>query len=286
MLTLAESYNYEQSIVKFLNLNSISSPQNNNPISMTKQYEGKAKVIFSTDDPMVLLTYFKDDATAYNAMKRGNIPGKGEMNCTISSHLFQYLQLNGIANHFIAQPSKREMRVQALRILPLEVVVRNIAAGSLCSQTGIEPGTNLPFPLVEFYYKRDDLGDPLLTLDRLQLLNLATSEQVNYLKSNALHINQLLGDFFDSCGLTLVDFKLEFGLNHEQQLLLGDEISPDTCRLWDQGETDADKRILDKDRFRKDLGSVLEAYEEVLTRVKTQCLRLLPVQSQSDITSG
>lgn len=237
-------------------------------MSAKKQlYEGKAKIVYATDNPEILLTYFKDDATAFNAQKRGQIAGKGEINCIISSHLFQMLAHQGIPNHFIDCPVPNQMRVWALRIIPLEVVVRNIAAGSLCQQTGLALGTVLKQPLVEFYYKNDALGDPLLTRDRLLLLELATPEQLEDLQKLALQINHHLSDFFRQCGITLVDFKLEFGINHQQQLLLGDEISPDTCRLWDNTETDPNQRVLDKDRFRRDLGQVEQAYQQVLERV-------------------
>ena len=233
-------------------------------------YEGKAKIIYTTDEPEILLAHFKDDATAFNAQKRGTIAGKGKLNCAISSHLFGLLEGKGIPTHFIDTPAPNQMRVRALRILPLEVVVRNIAAGSLCQQTGLAVGTVLPKPLVEFYYKNDELGDPLLTRDRLLLLNLATPEQVDQLQNAALGINEILREFFHSCGITLVDFKLEFGEDSQQQLLLGDEISPDTCRLWDSAEADPARRVMDKDRFRRDLGKVEDAYQQVLKRVIEQ----------------
>ncbi len=236
----------------------------------TPLYEGKAKVIYPTDDPDILLAYFKDDATAFNAQKRGEISGKGRMNCTIASHLFRRLQAAGIPTHFIDQPNPNEMRVYKVSIIPLEVVVRNIAAGSLCQQTGLALGTPLKTPLVDFYHKSDALGDPLLTFDRILMLELATAAQINALKELALEINQILIEFFQSCGITLVDFKLEFGLNQDRQLLLADEISPDSCRLWDQSATDPDQRVLDKDRFRRDLGNVEEAYAQVLERVLAQ----------------
>ncbi|SRR5579883_35606 len=232
-----------------------------------KLYEGKAKILYATDDPDVLVTYFKDDATAFNAQKRGSIEGKGAFNCAISSHLFKQLAASGIPTHFIAQTSVNEMQVRAVTILPLEVVVRNIAAGSLCQQTGLPLGTDLPQPLVEFYYKNDALGDPLLTDDRLQLLQLATPAQVEHLRAMALKINDLLKVFFAQCDITLVDFKLEFGFDRTQQLLLADEISPDTCRLWNQASDDPEQRVLDKDRFRHDLGNVESAYRQVMERV-------------------
>lgn len=232
-----------------------------------KLYEGKAKILYTTDDPEILLTHFKDDATAFNAQKRGQIIGKGEMNCAIATHLFGLLEAEGIGTHFIERPAPNQMLVKRVRILPLEVVVRNIAAGSLCQQTGLPVGKVLPTPLVEFYFKNDALGDPLLTRDRLLLLELATPEQLNQLTEQALQINEILMAFFNRCGITLVDFKLEFGVTATEQLLLADEISPDSCRLWNQGETDPDRRVLDKDRFRRDLGNVEDAYQEVLKRV-------------------
>ncbi len=237
---------------------------------MEKLYEGKAKIIYPTEDPEILLTHFKDDATAFNAQKRGTIAQKGEINCRISGALFQLLEKEGLATHYIDQPSPQQMRVKSVTILPLEVVVRNIAAGSLCRQTGLEQGTILPFPLVEFYYKKDELGDPLLTRDRILILNLASLNQLEQLQTKALAINTHLKTFFSQCGITLVDFKLEFGLDKAGTLLLADEISPDTCRLWDQDETDPQARVMDKDRFRQDLGEVENAYQQVQTRILSQ----------------
>lgn len=232
-----------------------------------KLYEGKAKILYTTEDPNVLLTHFKDDATAFNAQKKGSIVGKGEINCAVSAHLFQLMEANGVPTHFVDRPAPSEMRVKSVKIIPLEVVVRNIAAGSLCQQTGLKLGTLLHPSLVEFYYKNDELGDPLLTRDRLRLLDLATDDQVDQLTKMASRINDLLTAFFQQCGITLVDFKLEFGIDRDQQILLADEISPDTCRLWNQSEPDPDRRVLDKDRFRRDLGNVEEAYRQVLERV-------------------
>jgi phosphoribosylaminoimidazole-succinocarboxamide synthase len=230
-------------------------------------YEGKAKILYATEDPEILLAYFKDDATAFNAQKRGTIAGKGEINCQIAAHLFKLIEARGIATHFIDCPKVDEMRVKAVTIVPIEVVVRNIAAGSLCQQTGLTLGTVLPRPLVEFFYKNDALGDPLLTEDRLFLMELATPAQLESLKSKTLEINQILQDFFQLCGITLVDFKIEFGIDSHQQILLADEISPDSCRLWLTGEPDPDLRVLDKDRFRRDLGNIEDAYQQVLKRV-------------------
>jgi phosphoribosylaminoimidazole-succinocarboxamide synthase len=230
-------------------------------------YEGKAKILYATEDPQILLAYFKDDATAFNAQKRGTIAGKGEINCQIAAHLFRLIEAQGIATHFIDCPAADRMRVKSVQIIPIEVVVRNIAAGSLCQQTGIALGTVLPQPLVEFFYKNDALGDPLLTRDRLLLMQLATSEQIEILQSKTLQINSILQNFFKLCGITLVDFKIEFGLDSHQQILLADEISPDSCRLWLTGEPDPDLRVLDKDRFRRDMGNVEGAYQQVLSRV-------------------
>ncbi len=232
-----------------------------------KLYEGKAKIIYATADPQVLLAFFKDDATAFNAQKKGEIPAKGRMNCQIASHLFRYLAQQNIPTHFLEQVAPDVMKVQAVEIIPLEVVVRNRAAGSLCKQTGLELGWVLPLPLVEFYLKNDALGDPLLTPDRLTLLNLATDAELSQLRGLALQINSLLSHFFQACGITLVDFKLEFGRTATGEIVLADEISPDTCRLWNQAELDPQKRVMDKDRFRQDLGDIAAAYAQVMERV-------------------
>lgn len=236
-------------------------------VAGAKIYEGKAKILYATDNPNILLTHFKDDATAFNAQKKGQIASKGEMNCAIATNLFRFLISKGIATHFLAQTSPEQMQVIAVKIIPLEVVVRNIAAGSLCKRTGLELGTVLAQPIVEFYYKDDALGDPLLTMDHIALLKLATEAQVQELRQTALQINQYLQEFFQQCRLTLVDFKLEFGIDHTGKILLSDEISPDTCRLWDQAIADPQDRIMDKDRFRQDLGKVTDAYKEVMTRI-------------------
>lgn len=245
-------------------------------MTQEKLYEGKAKILYPTDDPDIYLASYKDDATAFNAQKRGQIKGKGEINCTIASSLFQWLELLGISTHYIDQPAANQMRVRAVRIIPLEVVVRNIAAGSLCKQTGLPEGKILPFPLVEYYLKDDALGDPLLTRERILLLEVATSEQLEQLQQLALQINQHLINFFAQCSITLVDFKLEFGLDSAQTIRLADEISPDTCRLWDYNETDQEARILDKDRFRRDLGKIEDAYQDVQQRVLKQIGKLQP----------
>ncbi|MGK7925045.1 MAG: phosphoribosylaminoimidazolesuccinocarboxamide synthase [Spirulina sp.] len=232
-----------------------------------KLYEGKAKILYATEDAESLFAYFKDDATAFNAQKRGNIQGKGEVNCTVSAVLFQYLEERGIPTHYLEQTAPDRMRVRAVKIFPLEVVVRNIAAGSLCKQTGLPLGRSLPHPLVEFYYKNDELGDPLLTRDRLLLMELASVGQVEEMQERALQINQYLTTFFEDCGITLVDFKIEFGTDAPGQIRLADEISPDTCRLWDAAESDPQRRVMDKDRFRHDLGQVESTYQALRERV-------------------
>lgn len=235
-----------------------------------KLYEGKAKILYATSDPEILLTVYKDDATAFNAQKRGQIKGKGEINCQITAALFEWLGSMDIPTHYLDCPEPNQMHVKAVTIVPIEVVVRNIAAGSLCRQTGLTEGTILTTPLVEYYYKSDELGDPLLTRDRIFLLNLVTVERLTEIENLALKINQNLQSFFNKCQITLVDFKLEFGIDSQQNLLLADEISPDTCRLWDQTQDDPQSRVLDKDRFRKDLGQVEAAYQEVQQRVLSQ----------------
>ncbi len=241
-------------------------------MSGEKLYEGKAKILYTTDNPDVLLTRFKDDATAFNAQKRGTIRGKGEINNAISAHLFKLMANHGIPTHFVDLPTPTDMLVKAVTIVPLEVVVRNIAAGSLCKQTGLPLGTVIEPPIVEFYLKDDALGDPLMTLDRIALLQVASPAEVAQLRSMAQQINQVLRPFFDQCGITLVDFKLEFGIDRQGQMILADEISPDTCRFWQQGEPDPKKRVLDKDRFRQDLGNVEDAYQQVLNRVLGQAV--------------
>jgi phosphoribosylaminoimidazole-succinocarboxamide synthase len=237
-----------------------------------KIYEGKAKILYATEDPQVVLVHYKNDATAFNAQKKGAIAGKGEINCAITTHLFKYLNSKAIPNHFIRQTAPDQMEVVAVQIIPIEVVVRNIAAGSLCKRLGLEQGTILRRAIVEFYYKDDALGDPLINEEHIDLLSLATNEQLNQLKQLAFSINLHLQAFMTKCSLTLVDFKLEFGVDRNQNILLSDEISPDTCRLWDSSETDPQLKILDKDRFRQDLGKVEEAYSEVRSRILAQSI--------------
>jgi len=225
-------------------------------------YEGKAKKIFLTEKEDEVIQYFKDDATAFNAEKRGTILEKGIVNNKISTRLFQELADAGIPSHFIQQINDREMLARRVNIILVEVVVRNRATGSIIKRLGLEEGMFIDPPLVEFFYKDDALGDPLITEDHIRLLKLATPSQVAELRNQALKINEVLLPFFQKRGMMLVDFKLEFGL-WNGQIILADEISPDTCRFWDiqTGER------MDKDRFRKDLGRIEETYQEVLKRV-------------------
>jgi phosphoribosylaminoimidazole-succinocarboxamide synthase len=228
----------------------------------TMLYEGKAKKIFSTGNPDQVLQYFKDDATAFNAQKRGTIVEKGVVNNSVSERLFRLLEQNGVATHFLERKSDREMLTKKVTIVPVEVVVRNVVAGSLAKRLGLKEGDPIQPAIVEWYYKNDALGDPLIADEHVRLLKLATPEQMAEIKRLALKVNGLLQPFFAERKMILVDFKLEFGL-HNGQLILADEISPDTCRFWDQ----TTKESMDKDRFRKDLGKIEEAYQEVLKRV-------------------
>lgn len=228
---------------------------------MEKLYEGKAKVLYPEGED-TLRVYFKDEATAFNAQKRGVIPGKGVVNNKVSAVLFRYLEAHGIRTHFLKELSDREMQVRRVAILPLEVILRLKAAGSFAKRYGLREGTPLRTPLVEFSLKNDALGDPLICPEAILALGLATAEELEALKATTLRVGELLKAFFADRGLELVDFKLEFG-RHDGEILLADEISPDTMRLWDikTGEP------MDKDRFRRDLGGVEEAYQEVLRRV-------------------
>jgi phosphoribosylaminoimidazole-succinocarboxamide synthase len=225
-------------------------------------YEGKAKKIFLTEKDDEVIQYFKDDATAFNAQKRGTILEKGVVNNTISAKLFEYLAEAGTPSHFIQQLNEREMLTRRVKIIPVEVVVRNRATGSIVKRLGLEEGMIIDPPLIEFFYKDDSLGDPLIAEDHIRLLKLATSSQIEELREQSLKVNKLLRPFFQKRGMMLVDFKLEFGL-WNGQIILADEISPDTCRFWDMQTGER----MDKDRFRKDLGHIEETYQEVLRRV-------------------
>ncbi|WP_214712326.1 MULTISPECIES: phosphoribosylaminoimidazolesuccinocarboxamide synthase [unclassified Exiguobacterium] len=225
-------------------------------------YEGKAKALFETEEQGVLRVYYKDDATAFNGEKKESIAGKGVLNNAITTRLFELMHDNKIPTHFIKRLSDREQLVRRVDIIPLEVVVRNVAAGSLAKRLGWEEGTPLLSPIVEFYYKDDALGDPLLTEDHIRLLKVATHKEVETLRQLGLWVNVVLLDFFNEHGIDLIDFKLEFG-KVDGTIILADEISPDTCRLWDK-ET---KQKLDKDVFRRDLGSLTDTYSQLLTRI-------------------
>ncbi|HEY3375447.1 MAG TPA: phosphoribosylaminoimidazolesuccinocarboxamide synthase [Candidatus Aquicultor sp.] len=226
-------------------------------------HEGKAKKVFATDDAGAIIHQFKDDATAFDGKKKGQISGKGSVNAQISAALFQLLENEGVRTHYRELLDERNLLTDRLDMLMVEVVVRNVAAGSLAKRIGYEEGTPLKKTIVEFYYKRDDLGDPIINEDHIEELGIATKAQVEEMRSAALTINKTLKRFFGELGLTLIDYKLEFGAK-DGLLYLGDEISPDTCRLWDKETGEK----MDKDRFRRDLGKVEEAYQEVLARVQ------------------
>ena len=225
-------------------------------------YEGKAKIIYATEDPELIIQYFKDDATAFNAAKKGTIAGKGVMNNKISTKIFEFLTSQGIPTHFEKNLSDREMLVKKVEIVPVEVIIRNKAAGSLCRLLGLKEGMPLASTVLEFCYKRDDLGDPPINESHILALKMATEAEVEAIRKYTLKINELLTRFFANLGLALIDFKLEFG-RCKGKIILADEISPDTCRLWEIGTG----KKLDKDRFRHDLGQIEEAYQEVLSRV-------------------
>lgn len=227
-------------------------------------YEGKAKRVYETDDPNVVRVKYKDEATAFNAEKKANIIGKGKLNNAISSLLFQKLREAGVKNHFLEKISETEQLVKRVKIIPLEVVVRNTVAGSLAKRLGIEEGTKLSRPIVEFYYKSDELGDPLITEGHIEILELASPEQLRDIRERALKVNEVLTGLFSEMSIELIDFKLEFGVTADNELLLADEISPDTCRLWDVKS----RQKLDKDVFRRDLGDLTTAYREILTRLE------------------
>ena len=236
-------------------------------------YEGKAKILYATEDPTLVVQYFKDDATAFNAQKRGTILGKGACNNQISARLFQWLEQAGIPTHFVEQLSEREMLVKRLQIIPLEVTIRNITAGGMSKLFGIGEGIVLKQPVFEWHYKSDALGDPLINDDHILALELASAQELETIRHLSFRVNDTLKVYFAKRTIDLVDFKLEFGrfsaspaqpgADRPRQILLGDEISPDTCRFWEHGT----RRKLDKDRFRRDLGDVETAYQEMLRRV-------------------
>ena len=226
-------------------------------------YEGKAKKVFATDDANLVIVDYKDDATAFNGEKKGTITGKGVINNVMSNHMFQLLEQQGVPTHFVEQLSERETLVKKVSIVPLEVIIRNISAGSFAKRFGVEEGIVFDAPTIEFSYKNDELGDPLLNSYPALALKLATAEEIETIKKYAFAVNDILKAFWAECGVTLVDFKLEFGKTSDGTIVLADEISPDTCRLWDEQTHEK----LDKDRFRRDMGGAEESYEEVMRRL-------------------
>ena len=229
-------------------------------------YEGKAKKVFATEDPQLLIVQYKDDATAFNGLKKGTIVGKGIINNQMSNRLMAMLELEGVPTHFVQELSQRETLVKRVSIVPLEVIVRNIAAGSFSKRYGVDEGVVFDQPTIEFSYKNDELGDPLLNTKHALALKVATPEEIETIERYSLKINKILKSCWLSCGVILVDFKLEFGRLADGTIVLADEISPDTCRLWDSKTHEK----LDKDRFRRDLGGVEEAYAEIMKRLETK----------------
>ena len=230
-------------------------------------YEGKAKKVFSHDEADKVIIEFKDDATAFNALKKAKFKGKGKLNCLITSSIFEVLMKKKIPTHFIELKNDNTIIAKKIKIIPLEIVLRNTAYGSLCKQTTITSGTNLEKPLIDIYLKDDELNDPLITKDRIELMHIISSKDLDLIFELTLKINEILKDFFKNIQLQLVDFKLEFGYDSKNKIILGDEISPDNCRLWDLKQNNDTIVSLDKDRFRKDLGGLIEAYSEIYRRI-------------------
>ena len=230
-------------------------------------YEGKAKKVFSHDDEDKVIIEFKDDATAFNSLKKAKFEGKGKLNCQISTRIFELLVKKNIPTHFIELKNENTMIAKKIKVIPLEIVLRNTAYGSLCKQTTIKSGTVLAKPLIDFYLKSDALNDPLITKDRIELMNILSFEDLNIIIDLTLKINLILKNFFKNIKLQLVDFKLEFGYDFKNNIILGDEISPDNCRLWDLNQQNDTIVSLDKDRFRNDLGDLIEAYSEINRRI-------------------
>ena len=226
-------------------------------------YEGKAKKVFATDDANLVIVDYKDDATAFNGEKKCTITGKGVINNVMSNHMFQLLEQQGVPTHFVEQLSERETLVKKVSIVPLEVIIRNISAGSFAKRFGVEEGIVFDEPTIEFSYKNDELGDPLMNAYHAIALKAATREEIETIKAMAFKVNEVMKQYFDTLNVILVDFKLEFGKTADGKIVLADEISPDTCRLWDK----TTKEKLDKDRFRRDMGGVEEAYQEIMKRV-------------------
>ena len=230
-------------------------------------YEGKAKKVFSHDDEDKVIIEFKDDATAFNSLKKAKFEGKGKLNCQISTRIFELLVKKKIPTHFIELKNENTMIAKKIKVIPLEIVLRNIAYGSLCKQTTIKSGTILSKPLIDIYLKDDELNDPLITKDRIELMNLLNPKDLDLIIDLTLKINIILKSFFKNIQLQLVDFKLEFGYNFKNDIVLGDEISPDNCRLWDLNQKNDTIVSLDKDIFRNDLGGLIEAYSEINRRI-------------------
>ena len=226
-------------------------------------YEGKAKKVFATEDPALCIVSYKDDATAFNGLKKGNIAGKGVVNNRMSNLMMQLLEKSGVPTHFVEELSDRDTLVKKVKIVPLEVIIRNVSAGSFAKHYGVEEGIVFDEPTIEFSYKNDELGDPLLNSYHALALKLATKEEIETIKKYAFKVNEVLSEYFKTLGIRLVDFKLEFGRLEDGTIVLADEISPDTCRLWDIKTNEK----LDKDRFRRDMGGVEDAYKEVFKRL-------------------
>ncbi len=230
-------------------------------------YEGKAKKVFSHNDEDKVIIEFKDDATAFNSLKKAKFEGKGQLNCQISTKIFELLVKKDIPTHFLKLGNENTMIAKKIKVIPLEIVLRNIAYGSLCKQTTIKSGTVLAKPLIDIYLKNDALNDPLITKDRIELMDILNHEDLDFIINLTLKINLILKKFFKEIKLQLVDFKLEFGYDFKNNILLGDEISPDNCRLWDINQKNDTIVSLDKDRFRNDLGGLIEAYSEIYRRI-------------------
>ena len=231
-------------------------------IKQEQIYEGKAKKVYATDDPKIVIVDYKDDATAFNGLKKGTIAGKGVVNNKVSNHFFRLLEKEGIPTHYVEQLSDRETAVRRVEIVPVEVIVRNRAAGSFSKRMGVAEGTAFACPILEYSYKNDELGDPFINSYYIRALNLATDEEMEWVKTYSFRVNDILKAYLDELGIELIDFKLEFG-RYDGTVILADEISPDTCRFWDK----ATGKKLDKDRFRRDLGDVEEAYREIIRRL-------------------
>ena len=231
-------------------------------IKQEQIYEGKAKKVYATDDPKIVIVDYKDDATAFNGLKKGTISGKGVVNNKVSNHFFRLLEKEGIPTHYVEQLSDRETAVRRVEIVPVEVIVRNRAAGSFSKRMGVAEGTAFACPILEYSYKNDELGDPFINSYYIRALNLATDEEMEWVKTYSFRVNDILTAYLDDLGIELIDFKLEFG-RYDGTVILADEISPDTCRFWDK----TTGKKLDKDRFRRDLGDVEEAYREIIGRL-------------------